>query len=243
MRHTLALALILCALLAPAQTVQTLVHQPPDGAGISFLLTDGSVITQGNNFNDWWKLTPDNQGSYANGTWSQIASLPAGYFPDAFASAVLADGRVVISGGEYNSNNFVLTNLGAIYDPIANTWTALSHPKGWGFIGDSPSAVLPDGKFIIGQKISQQVATLDPATLTWTVLPSSGKHDFNAEEGWTLLPDGTILTYDVKDAPKSERFDPSTNERTGHDDQGRRQDSFGEAAAQDKGRHSEPVHR
>ena len=30
----------------------------------------------------------------------------------------------------------------------------------------------------------------------------AGKVDFNAEEGWTLLADGTILTVDVKDAPK-----------------------------------------
>jgi hypothetical protein len=104
-----------------AQTLQTLVHQPPDGAGIAFLLTDGTVIVQGNAGSDWAKLTPDNKGSYVNGTWKKIASLPSGYVPDAFASAVLADGRVIIEGGEYNNGVFAFTNLGAVYDPVKDT--------------------------------------------------------------------------------------------------------------------------
>ena len=86
-------------------------------------MTDGTVLAQGYKSSDWWKLTPDNTGSYVNGTWTQVASLPSGYSPEAFASAVLADGRLLIIGGEYNFVNFALTNLGAIYDPVANTWT------------------------------------------------------------------------------------------------------------------------
>jgi hypothetical protein len=39
-------------------------------------------------------------------------------------------------------------------------------------------------------------------------LSDQGKKDFNAEEGWTLMPDGSILTYDVKNAPHAERYDP-----------------------------------
>jgi hypothetical protein len=192
-----------------AQSVQTLVHQPPDGAGIGFLLTDGTVIFQGNQGSDWAKLTPDKSGSYVKGTWTQLASLPAGYVPDAFASAVLADGRVIIEGGEYNNGVFAFTNLGAVYDPVKDTWTKQKPPKGWGFIGDSPSAVLPNGHFLLGSKFDKRVAELDPATLTWTDLTSAGKHDRNAEEGWTLMPDGSVLTYDVSKAPHSERYLPS----------------------------------
>jgi hypothetical protein len=192
--------------LSLAQTLQTLVHQPPDSAGISFLMTDGTVITQGNGLSDWAKLTPDNKGSYVNGTWKRIASLPSGYVPDAFASAVLADGRLVIVGGEYNNGGFSLTNLAAIYDPAKDTWTRLGHPKGWGYIGDSPSAVLPDGRYVVGRKLDHRLAALDPATLQWTELNDTGKSDFNAEEGWTLMPDGSILTFDVKNAPHSERY-------------------------------------
>ncbi len=194
-----------------AQTLRTLVHQPPNGAFLGFLLTDGTVMFQGNNTATWSKLTPDSFGSYLNGTWSQLASLPSGYSPDAFASSVLANGRVVIIGGEYNFGNFVLTNLGAIYDPVANTWTSLPPPAGWDFIGDSPAVVLPDGKFLIGNKLDKRMAELDPTTLTWTPMGtglqvSTGKSDFNAEEGWTLLPGGTVLTCDVQNAPHSEKF-------------------------------------
>lgn len=198
------------ASVSPGQTIQRLTHQPPDGAGICFLLTDATVLCQGNADSDFYKLTPDNTGSYVNGTWAKMASLPAGYVPDAFASAVLADGRVVITGGEYLNGVFTLTNLGAIYDPKANTWTNLPPPASWTYIGDSPSAVLPNGTFIVGNKLNKTMAILNSKTLAWTVLPGTGKSDFNAEEGWTLLADGSILTADVKNAPNSERYVPST---------------------------------
>lgn len=68
--------------------------------------------------------------------------------------------------------------------------------------------MLPDGRFLLGLKFKEKMAALDPVTLAWTDLPSDGKNDFHAEEGWTLLPDGTILTFDVKDHPKSERYIP-----------------------------------
>jgi len=193
----------------PPQNLHALANQPPNGAGLAFLLTDGSVIFQDNNSSDWSKLTPDQFGSYVKGTWSQTASLPAGYAPSDFASTVLADGRLVIVGGEYNSGNFVLMNQAAIYDPIADTWTSLAPPAGWDYIGDSPSVVLPNGQFLIGRKLDMQMAVLDPATLQWTAVGSAGKSDFNAEEGWTLLPDGSLLTVDVKNAPNSERYVPS----------------------------------
>jgi hypothetical protein len=192
-----------------SQTLKQLKHQPPDGAILTFQMTDGTVIAQGGNDSDWWKLTPDITGSYVNGTWTKLASLPAGYVPDAFASAVLADGRLVIVGGEYNSGNFALTNQGAIYDPSTNVWTSVTPPKSWSYIGDSPAVVLPDGKFLVGNKLTKSMAALDPKTLTWKSVSSAGKADFNAEEGWTLLPNGTILTADVKDAPNSEIYTTS----------------------------------
>ncbi|MGC2111047.1 MAG: hypothetical protein WA655_16120 [Candidatus Korobacteraceae bacterium] len=213
-RFSLAVAMVLltaCSLMQ-AQTITNLNHQAPDGGQLTFQLTDGRVLAQGYNDSDWWILTPDITGSYVNGTWTQVASLPSGYSPDAFASAVLADGRVLIEGGEYNFGQFVLTNLGAVYDPAANTWTPLTPPSGWGYIGDSPALILPNGHFLIGRKLDMQMAELDPLTMTWTAMGSSGKADFNAEEGWTLMPDGTVLTADVLDNPNSERYIPSLQE-------------------------------
>jgi hypothetical protein len=164
---------------------------------------------QGNASASWYKLTPDINGSYLNGTWTKLANLPTGYVPDAFASSVLGDGRVLIEGGEYNNGNFTLTNKGAIYDPKTNTWTMVAPPTGWTTIGDSPSVVLPNGLFVLGNKLTKDMAALDPTTLTWTTLPSTNKRDFDSEEGWTLMPNGTILTFDVKSAPHAERYLPT----------------------------------
>lgn len=192
-------------------TITPLTNQLPDGINFTMLLTDGTVMAQDGTYPyKWWKLTPDINGSYLNGTWTQLASLPESYSPQATTEAVLADGRVLIIGGEYSDftlgEPFTLTNEGAIYDPRTDTWTVLAPPPGFDYIGDSPSVVLPDGRFLLGDKLTKQVAALDPRTLQWTILGSTDKNDFNAEEGWTLLPNGKVLTLDVLDAPKAEEY-------------------------------------
>ena len=66
------------------------------------LLTDGTVIAHRVESNlqgsaRWYKLAPAINGSYINGTWTEIAPLPVidgvQYAPIFFASAVLPDGR------------------------------------------------------------------------------------------------------------------------------------------------------
>lgn len=172
------------------------------------LLTDGTVVCQeGETTSTLVRLTPDPFGSYASGTWSDtnINPLPSGYAPRFFCSAVLADGRVIFIGGEYNDSSTGETNLGAILDPTANSgmgsWTTLNPPDGgaspWNQIGDSPCVILPNKKLLLGHFSTTQIAQLDPATLTWTDLSPTGKADGNAEEGFTLLPDGTVLVVDT----------------------------------------------
>src|SRR5450432_1998540 len=154
--------------LALGQTIEKLVNPAPDGAQETYQLTDGTVLAQSyRHNNEFWILTPDSTGSYVNGTWRQVGSLPSKYSPVATASQVLADGRVLIEGGEYNFGKFVLTNLGAVYDPNQRVWTSVHPPKGWLNIGDSPSVVLPNGNFLLGDKLDLRVAELDPKTLTW----------------------------------------------------------------------------
>jgi len=186
----------------------TLANAPPFSPGAMLQLTDGTVMVQdqgaqNKGSGNWWKLTPDINGSYVNGTWSQIASLPSNYAPLYFASAVLADGRVIIEGGEYNFGQEVWTNLGAIYDPVANVWTSVHHPKGseWVRIGDGPSTVLANGKFMLGASGYSGTtvqALLHEPTLTWTQT-GLDKADGNGEEGWSLLPNGDVLTVDTSD--------------------------------------------
>jgi len=205
-----AAALLATVGVVKAQTTENLTHPAPDGAIIGFLLTDGTVLVQGNQENDFWKLTPSSTGSYVKGTWTQMATLPDGYVPYAGSSAVLADGRVLFLGGEYQDNNFALVDTCMIYDPLTNAWTEFNPPKNWNFIGDSPSTVLADGRYLLGRKLDKRMAVLDPKTLKWKELKYTGKKDFNAEEGWTLMPNGTVFTYDVKAAPNSEFYDVTT---------------------------------
>jgi hypothetical protein len=174
------------------------------GAANPLLLTDGTVIVQEGGCQNWWRLTPDNTGSYANGTWTQLASLPAGYSPLYHSSAVLPDGRVIIMGGEYNFFNPVWTALGAIYDPVANSWTSVAPPTFFGgccgiaaqTIGDAQSVVLANGTFMQADCCTTDEALLDAKTLTWTPT-GTGKFDVNDEEGWTLLPNKKVLTVDA----------------------------------------------
>lgn len=177
------------------------------GAGNPMLMTDGTVLVQDAGAQDWWRLTPDQYGSYANGTWTQVASLPADYSPLYHSSAVLPDGRLIIMGGEYNFFVPVWTALGAIYDPLADTWTPVATPPFFDVeeiskgvygqnIGDASGVVLADGTYMQADCCTPQAALLNPHTLTWTPT-GSNKYDTNNEEGWNLLPSGEVLTVDA----------------------------------------------
>lgn len=220
----------------PPSPWQPLTNQPTflvDGACNPLQLTDGTVMVQDCGFQDWWQLTPDNTGSYVNGTWIQLASLPGGYAPLYHSSAVLADGRVIIEGGEYNFLTPVWTPQGAIYDPVANTWTSVAPPSffsGFGpfpqTIGDAQGTVLFDGTYMQANCCTTETALLDSKTLTWTPT-GAGKFDINDEEGWTLLPNKQVLTVDAyvsgydPTGTNSEVYTPcGHNEDDGDDDGG-----------------------
>jgi len=196
-------------------TWTTLANAPPAGVALCLLMTDATVLCQSER--DWYRLTPSITGSYVEGLWSLYTSFPSSYVPDDYASAVLADGRLVIVGGEYvlsgSQWSFTLSNMGLIFDPVANSWTSLTPPAStgspnhWQCIGDAPAVILADGRLVIGSKLYQDVAVLDPATLAWSPVSAPGKSDaINSEEGWTLLPDGSVLAVNVSSPPFAERL-------------------------------------
>jgi hypothetical protein len=198
------------------------------------LLTDGTVMCHVTSSNRWRKLTPDAFGSYVNGTWSDIANMPDGtdtsvanpspppnvsgpcapcaYGPLYFASVVMPDGRVVVIGGEYNTNGNTWTNIGFLYDPVANAWSAqLNEPFGTGNIGDAQTVILPNGTLLLANISNSNIASFNPATLTFTALNPTGKTDRNDEENWTLLPNGTLLTVSSGIASQFQIYNPATN--------------------------------
>ncbi len=177
-------------------------NAPPSAVAHAMLLTDGSVLVNSFFFSThtdtWYRLKPSSSGSYVAGTWSTAGSLPSGYNPLYFGSAVLPTGEVAIFGGEYNNGSAVWTNLGALYNPATNSWSALSPPSGWTTIGDAQSAVLPNGHMMQANccNTDQAILTITGSTASWATT-GTGKADWNDEEGWTLLPSGNVLTVDA----------------------------------------------
>jgi hypothetical protein len=183
-------------------TWTTLTNAPPATVCTTFLLTDGTVLAQGVSTNHWYRLTPDANGNYANGTWSTMADSVNG--PLYYASGILRDGRLIYAGGEYNFGAPVWLNAAEIYDPVANTWTALPTPAGWTLIGDAPGCVLPDGRFIVGQVTTKKTAIFDPATNNWTA--AADKINSVGEESWSLLFDESIHATDCSNPPNAEKY-------------------------------------
>ena len=217
----ITLLMILATGLASAQTWTAAPSYPGNGAGAAFLLTDGTVMVHQEQTSDdqWYKLTPDINGSYATGTWTHMASIPSGfnYSPLFFGTAVLPDGRMVVEGGEYNFLNAEWTPQGAIYDPQTNTWTQVNPPSGWSTIGDAQSIILNDGTYMQANCCDVKWANFNPTNLTWTPFTGNGKFDVFDEEGFTKLPNGKILAVDAyvfqynPTGMNSELYDPSTH--------------------------------
>ncbi len=201
-----------------------LANAPPFPPGTMLLASDGTVLVhsepESGGTPDWYKLTPNAKGSYVNGTWTQIPSMPSSYDPLYFASAILPDGRMIVEGGEYLGGNPVWTNKGALYNPVTNTWQSVAPPGGWNNIGDAQSDVLANGTFILAQAcqnctsptgtLSTAQALFNPTGRTWLTLPGYGKNDPNDEEGWTLTQSSQLLTVDTWLTPTTELFNPST---------------------------------
>jgi len=160
------------------------------------LLTDGSILVAAATADDSfeytfaeYKLTPDMHGSYVNGTWTQVASLPNavtplnpnGWGPDAFASAVLPDGRVIYEGGEYSGVfQFALASQGAIYDPVANSWQAVPPPNFENLYPANPPCDLPGFNSIY-------TCPRYPVPFTSNLVDAIG------DSPSVVLPDGTFM--------------------------------------------------
>ncbi|HVO20415.1 MAG TPA: hypothetical protein VMU15_14235 [Anaeromyxobacter sp.] len=227
--------IVVCLLWA---TVTFFLCNSTANGGTAFLLTDGTVMMQ--EFSSlnvgvahptwatrrWWKLTPDPAGSYRNGSWSRLADshLARSYF----AGGVLADGRVLVCGGEYSDASGSVhqddTASCEIYDPVTDAWTLFDPPTkpggaaSWAEIGDGPGAVLADGTFLLASIDGPYAARLDPATLTWA--PTAARSDGVSigEESFVLMPDGTVATPSCYNPGRNWIYDPVADQwRLGND--------------------------
>jgi hypothetical protein len=212
--HWLGLLLVLWMFLVSqraeaAGTWTRLIHNAPDTIQLMLLLPDGTVMAGNGGGNGWYRLTPDSQGSYVNGTWTTLASMHDTRLY--FSSDVLTDGRVFVAGGEYGTG----TNSAEVYDPLSDIWTMCPPPPaGQKYFFDSISKILPDGNVLIAPvnpATSGGTVIYNSASNSWIVGPKLFRGFYQDEASWVKLPDDSILTIDPFGI-HSERYIPSLNQ-------------------------------
>jgi Dockerin type I domain len=177
-----------------------LANGAPERIGTMMLLTDGTVMAEGGGggfvTNTWYKLTPDSNGSYANGTWASIT--PMGLQRLYFGSNVMQNGNVFVLGGEYSGPNGTAnwTNTGEIYHSNTNTWTNVTNFPNTQF-GDDPTILLPNGNILAGYLSGPQTYIYNITNNTWSATGTKSSNDQSDEETWLKLPDDSILAYSV----------------------------------------------
>jgi hypothetical protein len=194
------------------------VSSTPPGGGRAhhmLLLSDATVMVQHGDNPSWFRLMPDSTGGYTNGIWTNDI-LPMNYGRRFYASDVLPDGRVFITGGEYPTNGTQQT-VSEVYNPTNNLWTENANTLGVIF-KDSESVVLPDGTVLVhpvgrGPNSPNVTMIYSPASDIWNLGPTNQQNQ--SEATWVKLPDDSILGVDrpITNIPPrfSERYIPSLN--------------------------------
>ena len=149
----------------------TMITKPataPNALNTMLLTPDGAVmILSGDDNKRWVKLSPDKTGSYANGTFKDIAAM--GTQRRFFDSEILPDGRIWVLGGEYTGPYLTRTDIpsGEIYDPIANSWSPITpYPDQPGCF---PETIASDVKLASGSKKVDGIFSTYRMQAGWTV--------------------------------------------------------------------------
>jgi hypothetical protein len=173
----------------------------------SYLLKNGDLLLQNWVTQDFYLEAPDSTGNYANLTQTQ--TLPAISQRLYYGAAVLPDGRLLVSGGEYGDGQ----NQIEIYDPNLNTWTPIAKPS---FLSDNITdnsiQVLPNGNVLMGTGLYGELGIYNPTTNTWTQAASFPTNWLN-EVTFCILPDGSIFGLGTGGgADQGYRYVPSLNQ-------------------------------
>src|SRR5580700_3455732 len=170
------------------------------GISLLALLTDGTVLIheeQDPNPQNWFKLTPDINGSYVNGTVKAIAKTSAAYGPLFFGSVVLPDGRYIVEGGEYNNSCCDGVDQ-AYFNPKNLTWTNITNTGKADRFDEEGWNLLPNGDVLTVDAIDAPNSEIyNPTTKKWT---SAGSTIVRLEDPGTqeigpavLMPNGTVF--------------------------------------------------
>jgi hypothetical protein len=218
---------------APAPAAGTwaaLTHRTPNitpngNPSLMLLLSDGTVMVEneatGNGGTNWFRLTPDIHGSYADGTWTQLASMH--YGRAGCASDIMTNGNVFFAGGEYGTGD----PNSEFYNPVSNLWTIIPVPTNlinptqlspiWGggttqCFGDCISVMLSNGNVLmapVAVEYAKETMIYNPVSNLFTAGPNLFSSS-QSEASWVKLPDNSILTIDPS-STSTERYIPSLN--------------------------------
>lgn len=199
-----------------AGTWTALNNTAPGSVQLIMLCSDGTVMAFRGSGTSWYRLTPDSNGSYVNGSWTTRDSMA---FTRRFhASTVLRDGRVFVAGAEYGTG---FAN-GEVYDPPTDNWTTTTPPPGLitttstanpnnAGIRDAMAQILPNGNVLIAPYYpvtTRGTIIYNPTANSWSAGPAT--RGSQREGGWTKLPDDSLLTVDLN-SQNSERYIPALN--------------------------------
>jgi WD40 repeat protein len=152
----------------------------------------------------------------ASGTWTATGKMSDQ--GSRTAAALLADGKVLVAGGQgfRLPNDYYLLDSAQVYDPVTGSWTATAnmHAK-----AETAAAFpQPDGKVLVVGSVrgpNSHAEVYDPATGTWTELPVGSGIRYSAA---TLLSDGAVLVTGYTDVEPSactaDLYDPHTRSWT-----------------------------
>ena len=151
-----------------------------------------------------------------SGTWTNTSSMSVMHSGGSLT--LLANGQVLVAGGDINPSGTVTTNGAEIYNPTTGTWTNTGRMT---VARSAHSAtLLPSGKVLVAGGSGATYGSLlasselyDPATGTWVAVANS-MHAARESHSAVLLPNGKVLVgagYEGIGTPaaSSEIFDPA----------------------------------
>lgn len=182
-------------------------------------LLDGSVLVVGGMSTNTGVVTPMSSVERydpTSGTWSGRAPMP--HARQAAATVLLADGTVLVTGGDLgHGNGFAGTHTCQRYDPVADAWSttgSLVAPRS----GHAAVRLLDGRVLLIGGGKNATGSYLfttelyDPSTGTWSAAGTIGAG--GDKPTLTLLADGRALAaggYAGGWLADAALFDPATN--------------------------------
>ena len=183
-------ALIATSLLAAVLTLQaaswTKLKNPAPGFIIwpILLLSDGTImVLSDNDYQTWYRYTPDALGNYANGDWKQAPQSKMITPRLDFASQLLPSGKVWVMGGEWDGPTHENDGYQAeIFDPLTNTWTAAAPFPNMPGCGIYSSFL---GQITSGSPVMTGIESTAGWQVGWPITLAGGI---------TMLPAGTTIT-------------------------------------------------